>query len=148
MQYAFTRWSAVLVLLLISVLATACGEDEEPATNLDRVELRLLEPAAEDTVAVVDGLVDYRWVYSERPDGQFSYTIQVSSSPDFSSRETITGTLNGYQNGHLSTTRFRTRPYVRPDQPDPEALYWRMRLSTGSAMVTPWTETHRFFIAQ
>ena len=147
MPYTLTRWSAVLLLLLSSVLTTACGEDEAPATNLDRADLRLLEPAADDTVAAIDGLIDYRWEYAERPNGQFRYTIQVSSSPDFDDGETILGTGNGYQGGHLRITQYRTRPYVTPDRRTPEALYWRMRLSAGSAMVTAWTETRRFFIA-
>ena len=135
------------MLLLTCLLITACGEDETPATNLDRVDLRLLEPAAEDTVAAVDKLIDYTWEYSEAPNGQFRYTLQVSSSPDFGEGETILATGNGYQDGHLRTTKFRTRPYIRPDQPDPDALYWRMRLSTGNAMIQSWTETRRFYIA-
>ena len=147
MQYPFTRWGAVLVLLLASALTTACGEDEAPATNLDRIDLRLLEPAADDTVSATE-LIDYTWDYSEAPNGQFRFMLQVSTSPDFDEGETILATGNGYKNGHLGIKKFRTRPSIIPDQPTPETLYWRMRLSAESAMVTAWTETHRFFIAE
>ena len=147
MQYIFTRWSAVFLLLLVSVLTTACGEDEPAATNLDRIDLRLLEPADDDTVDV-SGFVDFTWSYSEPPNGQFTRRLELSTSPDFGEGATKLHTGNGYQSDRL-LSYIRTSINRPPGQADlPTTWYWRVRLDAGNAMVTDWTETRRFSIAE
>ena len=137
----------MLLLLLASALTAACDEDEAPVTNLDRIDLRLLEPAADDTLDATRPF-DFTWAYSQPPNGQFRRWLELSASPDFNERETRTITGNGYQSGRL-LSQFRTMLDTSPTQPDPpKTWYWRMRLSTGSAMVTPWTETRRFYVAE
>ncbi len=147
MQYSLARCSAVLLLLLTGTLTTACGEDEAPATNLDRIDLRLLEPAADDTVDATMP-IDFTWAYSEPPNGQFRRWLELSTSPDFGERETTLSTGNGYQSGEL-LAQFRKMVSTPPGQTDlPTTWYWRVRLSISNAMVTPWTEPRRFYVAE
>ena len=147
MQYPLTRWNAVLLLLLASILTTACDEDEAPATNLDRIDLRLLEPAAEDTLDAAMP-IDFTWSYSEPPNGQFRRLLELSTSPDFNEGETSLSTGNGYQSGRLFSHIRRMIDRI-PGQPDPPTTwYWRVRLSAENAMETAWTETRRFFVAE
>ncbi len=147
MQYSFMRWSGVLLLLLAGTLTTACGEDLAAATNLGRINLRLLEPAANDTVDATMP-IDFTWAYSESPNGQFSRQLQLSTSPDFGDGETTLASGNGYQSGRLLAHIWATvdRP---PGQTElPTTWYWRVRLLAENGMRTPWTEAHRFHAAE
>ena len=140
-----TRWDVVLVCALTGLAVQACDFSEEPASNVEGIEIQTLLPAFDSRVDVSE-LVTFSWTLSEEPDGQFRYRIEYAPTLDLS--EGGLHTMNGRQSGRLlKQTRIDFNPAHSPLTADVETWYWRVRVEADGS-VGNWTEVSKFNVAQ